>query len=96
MVNGYIDPNLTLAHMTHNAAIIVLHRRLAHPPSQSRAWLSGLVSAASREACVMAAMKIDKISRRYLAASEGIAPHQLAFCLFVAGQVLLGRLMMWP
>ncbi|KAJ6447287.1 subtilisin-like protein [Purpureocillium lavendulum] len=91
VVNGYIDPNLTLAHMTHNAAIIMLHRRLAHPPPQSKAWLSGLVSAASKEACVMAAMKIDKISRRYLAVSEGIAPHQFAFCLFVAGQVLLAQ-----
>ncbi len=40
----------------------------------------------------MAAMKIDKISRRYLAVSEGIAPHQFTFCLFVAGQVLLGML----
>ena len=37
----------------------------------------------------MAAMKIDKISRRYLTVSDGIAPHQFAFCLFVAGQVLL-------
>ncbi|UNI13368.1 hypothetical protein JDV02_000118 [Purpureocillium takamizusanense] len=91
VVNGYIDPNLTLAHMTHNAAIIMLHRRLAHPPPQSKAWLSGLVSAASKEACVMAAMKIDKISRRYLAVSEGIAPHQFTFCLFVAGQVLLAQ-----
>ncbi|OAQ87949.1 C6 transcription factor [Purpureocillium lilacinum] len=70
VVNGYIDPNLTLAHMTHNAAIIMLHRRLAHPPPQSKAWLSGLVSAASKEACVMAAMKIDKISRRYLAVTQ--------------------------
>ncbi|KAL3965532.1 hypothetical protein ACCO45_002536 [Purpureocillium lilacinum] len=93
VVNGYIDPNLTLAHMTHNAAIIMLHRRLAHPPPQSKAWLSGLVSAASKEACVMAAMKIDKISRRYLAVSEGIAPHQFTFAFLsqASASVLLRR-----
>lgn len=91
VVDGYIDPNLTLAHMTHNTAIIVLHQRLAYPPVQSCAWLSGLVQAASREACTMAAMKITKLARRYLDVSDGIPPHQFAFCLFVAGQVLLGR-----
>ena len=76
--------------MTHNAAIIVLHQRLAHPPSKSKAWLSTLVSAASREACVMAAIKIDRIARRYLDASAGVPPHQFMYCLYVAGQLLLG------
>lgn len=90
MVNGYIDPNLTLAHMTHNAAIIVLHQKLAHPPPSSRAWLSGLVSAASTEACVMASIKMNKIARRYLDASNGIPPHQFVYCLYIAGQFLLG------
>ncbi|KAJ3494520.1 hypothetical protein NLG97_g4029 [Lecanicillium saksenae] len=69
VVDGYIDPNLTIAHMTHNAAIITLHGRLAQPPKQAREWLSSLVSGASKEACVMAAIKIDRIARRFLDAS---------------------------
>ncbi|KID81441.1 Transcription factor, fungi [Metarhizium guizhouense ARSEF 977] len=91
VVNGYIDENLTLAHMTHNAAIIVLHRELAHPTPGCHAWLSGSISSASREACFLAAKKIDKLSRRFLGVRQGIAPHQFAFCLFVAGQVLLAQ-----
>lgn len=89
VVDGYIDPNLALAHMTHNAAIIVLHRRLAYPPASSRAWLSALVSAASREACVMAAIKMNRIANRYLDASDGIPPHQFVFCLYIAGELFL-------
>lgn len=90
VVNGYIDPNLTVAHMTHNAAIILLHQWLACPPPQSTSsWLSGLVSAASKEACVTASNKIDRIARKYLAVSDGIAPFQFAFYLYIAGQFLL-------
>ncbi|KAM3503578.1 hypothetical protein MY10362_004112 [Beauveria mimosiformis] len=89
VVDGYIDPNLTIAHMTHNAAIITLHSRLACPPRQARAWLSSLVSGASKEACVMAAMKIDRIARRFLEASSGIPPHQFVLCIYIAGKVLL-------
>ncbi|EFY94894.1 fungal specific transcription factor domain protein [Metarhizium robertsii] len=91
VVDGYIDPNLALAHMTHNAAIIVLHRRLAYPPASSRAWLSALVSAASREACVMAAIKMNRIANRYLDASDGIPPHQFVFCLYIAGELFLSQ-----
>lgn len=90
VVNGYIDPNLTLAHMTHNAAIIILHERLAHPPPQSQEWLSTLVSAASKEACMMAAIKMNQIARRYLDASNDVPPHQFMYNLYVAGQFLLG------
>lgn len=91
VVNGYIDPNLTLAHMTHNSAIIILHQELAYCAPSSRAWLSSLVSAASREASVMAAMKIAKIAARYLGASDGIPPHQFVFCLYTAGQLFLRK-----
>ncbi|OAA69343.1 Transcription factor [Akanthomyces lecanii RCEF 1005] len=89
VIDGYIDPNLTIAHMTHNAAIISLHSRLAQPPRQARAWLSSLVSGASKEACVMASIKIDRIARRFLDASFGIPPHQFALCLYIAAKVLL-------
>ncbi|KAJ6785235.1 hypothetical protein PWT90_05113 [Aphanocladium album] len=89
VVDGYIDPNLTIAHMTHNAAIITLHSRLAQPPRQARAWLSSLVSGASKEACVVAAIKIDRIARRFLDASSGIPPHQFALCIYIACNTLL-------
>ncbi|XWX00266.1 hypothetical protein V2A60_008286 [Cordyceps javanica] len=89
VVDGYIDPNLTIAHMTHNAAIITLHSRLAQPPRQARVWLSSLVSGASKEACVMAAIKIDRIARRFLEASSGIPPHQFALCIYIAAKILL-------
>ena len=92
VIDGYIDPNLTIAHMTHNAAIISLHSRLAHPPRQARAWLSSLVSGASKEACVMASIKIDRIARRFLDASSGIPPHQFALCMYIAAKVLLCKL----
>ncbi len=89
MVNGYIDPNLTLAHLTHNAAIIVLHQPLAYPSAPSQPWLSELVSAASREACVMAATKINKIAHRFLNAGDGIPTHQFVYCLHLAGQLFI-------
>lgn len=90
-MDGYIDPNLTIAHLTHNASIISLHSKLAYPPPQARAWLSSLVSGASKEACIMAAMKIDRIAKRFLDASSGIPPHQFALCLYIAGQALLSE-----
>lgn len=37
----------------------------------------------------MAAIKIDKIARRYLDASSGTPPHQFMFCLYLGGQILL-------
>ncbi|ATY62339.1 C6 transcription [Cordyceps militaris] len=92
VVDGYIDPNLTMAHMTHNAAIVTLHSRLATPPRQARVWLSSLVSGASKEACVMASIKIDRIARRFLDASTGIPPHQFALCIYIAAKALIRTL----
>ncbi|KAL5407652.1 hypothetical protein PMIN03_007024 [Paraphaeosphaeria minitans] len=85
-----MDPNLTLAHVTHNASMILLHQLIAYPPFH---WpfRSRLPSSCSVEACYSAAMEIATISQRYLANSpEGRpAASQFAFCIFIAGRVLL-------
>ncbi|OAQ58312.1 transcription factor [Pochonia chlamydosporia 170] len=83
--NGDTDPNLTLAHLTYNAAILALHRTLAYPPDFTQSWLTERISAESRETCMMAANKIATIAKCYLDTNNGIPPHQFVLCLYIAG-----------
>ena len=87
-----MDPNLTLAHVTHNTAVIQLHQCIAFPPPSLRQCALALPTASSAETCITAAKEIGTISQQFLQQSSGITHPQLAFCLFMAGRVLLASL----
>ena len=85
-----MDPNLTTAHVTHNASMILLHQVIAYPPLYWR-FRNRLPSGCSAEACLSAGIEISTISAKYLSKSIPGSPisSQFAFCLFLAGRVLL-------
>lgn len=86
-----MDPNLTLAHMTHNASMILLHQHIAYPPVELRNMVQ-LPSSCSAETCQLAAMEISSITNNFLARSGSeIVVAQFPFCAFVAARVLLGE-----
>lgn len=85
-----MDPNLTTAHVTHNASMILLHQVIAYPPARWK-FRNQLPSACSGEACYLSGIEIATISAKYLTKSLVGSPvsSQFAFCLFLAGRVLL-------
>jgi hypothetical protein len=85
-----MDPNLTVAHLNHNASMILLHQHIAYPPVD---W-SGIVklpSSCSAETCQLAAVEIASIAKKFLTHTEGIVTSQFPFCAFIAARVLLGE-----
>ena len=85
-----MDPNLTLAHLTHNVSTILLHQHIATPPPDVRAHVQ-LPSGCSAETCTLAASEIASITAHYLSLDEGPVPSQFAFCAFIAARTLLSR-----
>jgi hypothetical protein len=85
----YMDPNLTLAHLTHNASTILLHQHIATPPEDVKKHVN-LPSSCSAETCQLAAVEIASITARYLSCTDHPLPSQLAFCAFIAARTLLG------
>jgi hypothetical protein len=86
-----MDPNLTLAHITHNTSMILLHQHLAYPPKELNDIVR-LPSGCSAETCQLAAVETSSISQKFLTYSESdIVVAQFAFCAFVAARVLLGK-----
>ncbi|KAN0110702.1 Fungal specific transcription factor domain containing protein [Hyaloscypha variabilis] len=84
-----MDPNLTLAHITHNTSMILLHQHIAYPPPD---WdgLVKLPSSCSAETCQSAAIETASIGQKYLKHTEiGILSSQFALCTFVAARILL-------
>lgn len=85
-----MDPNLTLAHATHNTSMILLHQRVAYPPAD---WANivKLPSICSAETCQNAAIETQNITAKYLKYTPSDSPvaNQFAFCAFVAARVLL-------
>lgn len=85
-----MDPNLTLAHVTHNASMILLHQPIAFP---LRDWpfKSRLPSLCSMDTCQTAAIEVATITNHYLKGSLPTAPlnSQFAFCVFIAARALL-------
>ncbi|KAL4767111.1 fungal-specific transcription factor domain-containing protein [Aspergillus nidulans var. acristatus] len=85
-----MDPNLTLAHVTHNASMILLHQPIAFPlpewPFKSR-----LPSLCSMDTCQTAAVEVASITNHYLKSSLPMSPlsSQFAFCVFIAARSLL-------
>lgn len=86
-----MDPNLTLARVTHNTSMILLHQRIAYPPLE---WLEvvKLPTLSSAETCEAAAVETANITEKYLnkASPRSIVDNQFAFCVFVSARVLLG------
>ncbi|KAB8215549.1 fungal-specific transcription factor domain-containing protein [Aspergillus novoparasiticus] len=85
-----MDPNLTLAHITHNASMILLHQPIAFPP-HDWAFRSRLPSSCSAETCQQAAVEVATITEQYLKVSPATFPiyPQFSFCVYVAARLLL-------
>jgi hypothetical protein len=86
-----MDPNLTLAHITHNATMILLHQPIAFPAANLAPFQAWLPSACSVETCLAAATEIAAITAKYLDNTPSILPvaHQYAFCVYIAARVLI-------
>ncbi|KAF5866872.1 hypothetical protein ETB97_008676 [Aspergillus alliaceus] len=87
--DGIMDPNLTLAHTTHNTAVILLHQGIAYPPLHWQSCPVKLPSTSSAETCLKAASEISIIGRQFLLCSSILTNPQFSFCLFIAGRMLL-------
>ncbi|KAH8690626.1 fungal-specific transcription factor domain-containing protein [Talaromyces proteolyticus] len=84
-----MDPNLTLAHVTHNTSMILLHQHIAYPPDQLRNIVR-LPSSCSAETCQLAAIETSSIAQKFLTHSASdIVVAQFPFCVFIAARVLL-------
>ncbi|CAK7218225.1 hypothetical protein SBRCBS47491_003437 [Sporothrix bragantina] len=89
-----IDPNLVVAHMTHNTAVVLLHQGIAYPSSE---WLSVLPAAirlpspSSAETCLAAATEVAAIAAHVLRETALLTNPQIAFCLFVCGRMVLAH-----
>lgn len=85
-----MDPNLTTAHVTHNASMILLHQLIAYPPT-TWGFRHRLPSICSAETCCSAGIKIATITRNYLLHSTASSPigGRYTFCVFIAARVLL-------
>ncbi|KAL2867382.1 Zn(II)2Cys6 transcription factor [Aspergillus lucknowensis] len=85
-----MDPNLTLAHITHNTSMILLHQRIAYPPPE---WLEvvKLPILSSAETCEGAAAETANITQKYIdnSPARSLVDSQFVFCVFVAARVLL-------
>ncbi|UKZ61429.1 uncharacterized protein TrAtP1_002694 [Trichoderma atroviride] len=83
-----MDPNLTLAHISHNTSTILLHQHIAYPPTRWKDVVK-LPSSCSAETCHLAAVETSSIVQKYLRYMGGIVNSQFAFCAFAAARVLL-------
>ncbi|KAH5332185.1 hypothetical protein HBI23_071760 [Parastagonospora nodorum] len=84
-----MDPNLTLAHITHNTSMILLHHTIAYPP---RGWNDyvALPQNCSAQTCELAAIETSNIVDKFLTHSPiPFVNAQFAFCAYVAAKALL-------
>jgi hypothetical protein len=90
-----MDPNMTLAHITHNTSSILLHQRIAYPHRAIRH--PRLPNACSADTCFVAATETANITTKYLECApvaRVLAPH-FAIWVFVTARVLLGELLLY-
>ncbi|KAL4869461.1 hypothetical protein BDV12DRAFT_185158 [Aspergillus spectabilis] len=87
--DGIMDSNLTLAHITHNTVVILLHQAIAYPPHHWKSSPVKLPSSSSAETCIEAASEISVIGQQFLLYSPMLTNPQFSFCLFIAGRMLL-------
>ncbi|KAK7186478.1 hypothetical protein DPSP01_002094 [Paraphaeosphaeria sporulosa] len=84
-----MDPNLTLAHITHNTSMILLHHSIAYPPKEWSDYIA-LPKDCSAQTCQHAAVETANIVNKFL--THTMIPFvntQFAFCTFIAAKVLL-------
>ncbi len=86
-----MDPNLTLAHITHNASMILLHQPIAFPTPSLAPFQARLPSACSIDTCIAAATEISAITAKFIDNTPPMMPvaHQYAFCVYIAARVFL-------
>jgi hypothetical protein len=89
--DGVVDPNLTLAHITHNTAVILLHQSIAYPPAHWKNTPVRLPSNVSVDTCIEAATEIATTGHYFLHHSPILTNPQFSFCLFIAGRMLLAH-----
>jgi hypothetical protein len=83
-----MDPNLTLAHITHNTAVILLHQSIAYPSAQWQSCPINLPSSSSASTCITAATEVATIAQQFLIHSPTLTNPQFAFALFISARVL--------
>ncbi|KAH7384535.1 hypothetical protein BKA66DRAFT_80189 [Pyrenochaeta sp. MPI-SDFR-AT-0127] len=84
-----MDPNLTLAHITHNTSMILLHHPIAYPPKGWNAYVA-LPKECSAQTCELAAVETSNIVDKFLTHSPiPFVNVQFSFCAFVAAKALL-------
>ncbi|KZM25739.1 uncharacterized protein EKO05_0006053 [Ascochyta rabiei] len=84
-----MDPNLTLAHITHNTSMILLHHPIAFPAKSWNDYVA-LPKECSAQTCELAAIEASNIVSKFL--TYTLIPFvnvQFAFCAFVAAKALL-------
>ncbi|KAF2007162.1 hypothetical protein P154DRAFT_592344 [Amniculicola lignicola CBS 123094] len=84
-----MDPNLTLAHITHNTSLILLHHSIAYPPKGWNNYVA-LPKECSVQTCEHAAVSTAYIVEKFLTHTRiDFVNVQFAFCTFVAAKALL-------
>lgn len=83
-----MDPNLTLAHITHNTSMILLHHPIAYPPKGWNDYVA-LPKDCSAQTCELAAVETSNIVDKFLTHRVVFVNAQFAFCAFVAAKALL-------
>lgn len=86
-----MDPNLTVAHIIHNTAVVLLHQGIAYPLPEWQTTRIRLPSASSSETCLAAAIEVDIIAEKFLQDSQQVVSPQFAFCLFICGRMFLAH-----
>lgn len=86
IVDGKLDENLTLAHVTHNASVILLHQNVAFPPAELNITL---MSHSSTQTCIAAATEITTIMTNFLTHVAREVSPQFSFLIFVAARTFL-------
>lgn len=86
-----MDPNLTLAHISHNTAVVLLHQGIAYPSPEWQTIPINLPSASSADTCLAAAIEVSIIAEEFLRNTDFLTNPQFAFCLFVCGRMLIAH-----
>ncbi|RDL33355.1 uncharacterized protein BP5553_08794 [Venustampulla echinocandica] len=84
-----LDPNMTLAHITHNTSMILLHQRIGYP--EPELMYIKLPSTYSAETCQSAAAETANITSKYLLHAPQHMPLSpfFSFCAYISARVLL-------
>ncbi|KAJ3578985.1 hypothetical protein NPX13_g1583 [Xylaria arbuscula] len=89
--DGIMDPNLTLAHITHNTAVVLLHQCVAYPATNWQKMSIKLPSSSSAETCLAAAREVAIIAQNFLEGGDFLTNPQFSFCLFICGRLFLAH-----